>query len=189
MSTATAVAPCPDSDIGNMIESEARDHRNYYLKQAMRILRQAEDADEAVQSGFLGAWRYRHQFVWNASPRTWITKILINVCFDMIRKRKTRTIGYQDPILNFMHDSIPSGALSPEQLCFLSNRQSDLISILGSLSETESEAFTRSTSDEEFDRRAPQFKSARYRAMRRLRDGMRSKGYDVNEECSKERVY
>jgi DNA-directed RNA polymerase specialized sigma24 family protein len=44
-----------------LIEREFHDHRRHLLATARSILRNSEDAEDAVQVAFILAWRSRHQ--------------------------------------------------------------------------------------------------------------------------------
>src|SRR5260370_39440253 len=69
----------------------------FLLKVATRKLRNSELSRDAVQGAFLRAWQARHQYKGAARARTWITKILINQCFGMMRRQACRTTRYEDP--------------------------------------------------------------------------------------------
>ncbi len=48
-------------------------------------LSDAHLAEDAMQETFIKAWRARETFRGQASPKTWLTRIAINVCKDMLR--------------------------------------------------------------------------------------------------------
>lgn len=52
------------------------------------ILGQAEDAEDAVQETFLKALKTIRHFRGDASVKTWLTRIAVNVCLDWKRNRK-----------------------------------------------------------------------------------------------------
>ena len=54
---------------------------------AMRILGTPMDVDDAVQQALLAAWQKYDAFRGQAEFATWVTRILINVCYDMVRDR------------------------------------------------------------------------------------------------------
>ena len=54
---------------------------------AMRILGTPADVDDAVQQALLAAWQKYDAFRGQAEFATWVTRILINVCYDMVRDR------------------------------------------------------------------------------------------------------
>lgn len=56
---------------------------------AYHILRNKEDAEDALQETLLRAYNYLWQLEHPKYFKTWITKILMNTAFDIQRKRKT----------------------------------------------------------------------------------------------------
>ena len=57
---------------------------------AMNLLRSPEDARDAYQEAFLRVYRNIHSFRLDSSFHTWLYRIVTNVCFDYLRKRKVR---------------------------------------------------------------------------------------------------
>ncbi len=58
---------------------------------AVAILKESSDAQDAVQSTYLKAYTHLETFRGEASFLTWITRILINECKMMLRKKKQTT--------------------------------------------------------------------------------------------------
>ena len=54
---------------------------------AMRILGNPADVDDAVQSALMLAWRKFAGYRGQSEFTTWVTRILINECYDMVRDR------------------------------------------------------------------------------------------------------
>ena len=54
---------------------------------AMRILGRPADVDDAVQQALMTAWQKYAAFRGQSEFATWVTRILINVCYDMVRDR------------------------------------------------------------------------------------------------------
>ena len=54
---------------------------------AMRILGSPADVDDAVQQALLAAWKKYEAFRGQSEFATWVTRILLNVCYDMVRDR------------------------------------------------------------------------------------------------------
>src|SRR5580704_19355450 len=65
-------------------------HYTSSLKVARRILRNSEDSQDAVQAGYLLAFRHLEAFRETASFRTWITRIVVNCCFMQLRDPRFR---------------------------------------------------------------------------------------------------
>ena len=74
-----------------------RQSQNTYYRVARSILSKEEDAEDAVQEGILKAWQKRNKLKDESLFRTWSTRIVINACYDMIRKNK--------PLLFFGEDA------------------------------------------------------------------------------------
>ena len=60
------------------------------LRLAMNLLRSPEDARDVYQEAFLRVYRNLHSFRLDSSFHTWLYRIVTNVCFDYLRKRKVR---------------------------------------------------------------------------------------------------
>jgi RNA polymerase sigma-70 factor, ECF subfamily len=66
--------------------------RNRFVAVALSILRNREDAEDAVQEAFLSAYRHWRSFEGRSTLRTWLTRIVLNAAFMIRRKRKPSTI-------------------------------------------------------------------------------------------------
>ena len=66
-----------------------RIHRPLVLKIARRITGNLEDAQDAVQDSLLRAYLAIRSFDERAKFRTWLTRITINSCLLLLRKRRT----------------------------------------------------------------------------------------------------
>lgn len=72
------------------------------LSTARRMLGQQQDAEDAVQTAFLKLYRNIHTFRHDSTFSTYLFRILINVCFDLIRKRermRAQTLNVENPAL------------------------------------------------------------------------------------------
>ena len=58
------------------------------LNHAYRILKNREDAEDALQEAYLKIYKSLNAFEGHSSFKTWAYKILTNVCLDMLRKQK-----------------------------------------------------------------------------------------------------
>ncbi len=63
-------------------------HRQAIFSQAIRMLRDWDDAQDAVQETFLKACRALHNFEAGRPMLPWLLRICGNCCVDMIRTRK-----------------------------------------------------------------------------------------------------
>jgi RNA polymerase sigma-70 factor (ECF subfamily) len=66
--------------------------RSRLLAMAHSILRNREDAEEAVQEAFLSAYRHLQAFEGRSALKTWLTRIVLNAALMMRRKRKPAAV-------------------------------------------------------------------------------------------------
>jgi len=62
------------------------------------ILRRREDAEEIAQQVFLKAYFSLKRFDQRAAFSTWLYKITVNECWDMLRKKKVRPLVYESDL-------------------------------------------------------------------------------------------
>jgi hypothetical protein len=72
---------------GALEEMFAASHKRF-VAVAHSILRNREDAEDAVQEAFLSAYRHWRSFEGRSALRTWLTRIVLNAAFMIQRKRK-----------------------------------------------------------------------------------------------------
>ena len=65
---------------------------------ALNLLRRESDAEDAVQETFLKVYRGAASFRGGAALSTWIYRILVNTCYDLLRRRKRRPEDALEPI-------------------------------------------------------------------------------------------
>lgn len=72
---------------------------NEYGDQMLRLcamyLRDTALAEDAAQETFLRAYRALDRFRGDSSPKTWLTRIAINVCKDMSHKRSRQPLSLE----------------------------------------------------------------------------------------------
>ena len=73
-----------------VFEKIYRDHGKRMKSIAFNHLGTAADAEDAVQETFLKIHRAAATYTGEASFSTWVYRILINTCYDLLRKRKRR---------------------------------------------------------------------------------------------------
>ena len=94
---------------------------------AWSILRNNADCEDALQDAALRAWEKRGRLRDERFFRTWITRILINACYDTQRKRR-RTVSIEeiaepavpppDPTLAAALEALPQKLRLPLVLCY-----------------------------------------------------------------------
>ena len=75
---------------GNMpaFEELVARHRDKIYARAFSMIRNEEDATDLSQEAWVKAWQRLKQFQGDSSFLTWMTRIVINLCLDKLRKQK-----------------------------------------------------------------------------------------------------
>jgi RNA polymerase sigma-70 factor (ECF subfamily) len=60
---------------------------------AYNLLGNAADAEDAVQEAFLKIYRGAKSFRGGAAFSTWAFRVVVNTCYDALRRRRTRPAG------------------------------------------------------------------------------------------------
>ena len=116
-------------------------HQRRAARIAFHYLREAADADEAVQDAFVKSYIHLGTFREDLPFEVWFTRILINGCLDRLKARRRRerwmalaptdAMGVErDPA-----EYLPSRGPSPEDLVLLGERREQLSAALGKLPE------------------------------------------------------
>jgi RNA polymerase sigma-70 factor, ECF subfamily len=63
-------------------------HRDKIYARAFSMMRNEEDAVDLSQEAWVKAWQRLKQFQGDSSFLTWMTRIVINLCLDKLRKHK-----------------------------------------------------------------------------------------------------
>jgi RNA polymerase sigma-70 factor (ECF subfamily) len=90
ISTATdevLVKAAQKGDMAAFEELVAR-HRDKIYARAFSMLRNEDDPIDLSQEAWVKGWQRLHQFQGDASFATWMTRIVINLCLDQLRKNK-----------------------------------------------------------------------------------------------------
>jgi RNA polymerase sigma-70 factor (ECF subfamily) len=126
--------------------------RNKFLAIARSILRNKEDAEDAVQEAFLSAHRHLRSFEGRSALKTWLTRIVMNAALMMKRKRKpsaVRSLSESDG----SHDdswteNIPDSQPDPEMIHSERETLQFIDEKLGKLKPLLRQAFTMAYFDE-----------------------------------------
>lgn len=106
---------------------EIEAHSGMLYRVAYTLLRNDDACKDALQDAALKAWEKRFTLRQPQYFRTWITRILINTCYDTQRKLR-RTVSIEgipepsvpppDPTLAFALESLPEKLRLPLVLCY-----------------------------------------------------------------------
>jgi RNA polymerase sigma-70 factor (ECF subfamily) len=79
-------------------EELVRRHQRRVFAVAGGILRRREDAEDIAQQVFVKAYFSIKRFDQRAAFSTWLYKITVNECWDVLRKRKVRPLVYESDL-------------------------------------------------------------------------------------------
>jgi RNA polymerase sigma-70 factor (ECF subfamily) len=85
---------------------------------ALRMLRDAAEAECVAQDAFVRAYRSLAAFRGGSSFETWVTRIAVNACRDRLKRKRLVLYFHQRPPADEGHDpieAVPSGEPSPER--------------------------------------------------------------------------
>ena len=74
-------------DVAAFEELVAR-HRDKVYSRAFSMLRHEQEALDVSQEAWIKAWQRLGQFQQESGFTTWVTRIVINLCLDQLRRRK-----------------------------------------------------------------------------------------------------
>jgi RNA polymerase sigma-70 factor (ECF subfamily) len=74
-------------DLGAFEELVAR-HRDKIYARAISMMRNEDDAMDLSQEAWVKGWQRLKQFQFESSFSTWMTRIVINLCLDQLRRQK-----------------------------------------------------------------------------------------------------
>ncbi len=69
-----------------------RKYQNFVYSTAFRYLNSHDDADDAAQEAFIRALNNLNKFKADSGVKTWLYRITVNVCLNLQRKKKVRSI-------------------------------------------------------------------------------------------------
>lgn len=158
-------------------------HQRRAVRIAFHYLRNAADADEAVQDAFVKAYSHFGTFREELPFEIWFTRILINGCLDRLKARRRRERWMAPPVVDALGverdpaEYLPARGPSPEDQMLSAERRRQLLAALSKLPERQRLVFMLS----HFDGRSSREVSATtglnestvrvhlFRAIRRLR--------------------
>jgi RNA polymerase sigma-70 factor (ECF subfamily) len=116
-------------------------HQRRASRIAFHYLRDAADADEAVQDAFVKAYTHLATFREELPFEVWFTRILINGCLDRLKQRRRREKWIAPPLVDANGverdpaEYLPSRGPSPEDQVLAEERRQQLTEALAQLPE------------------------------------------------------
>src|SRR3989441_10443825 len=103
---------------GNMaaFEELVARHRDRIYARAFSLMRNEEEAIDLSQEAWIKGWQRLRQFQGEASFGTWMTRIVINLCLDQLRKQKrqrTESIEAMDEESGGVERQMPIVTVNP----------------------------------------------------------------------------
>ena len=90
-------------------EELVRSHGGRMLSVARRLLRDPDDAQDAVQDAFLSAFRSLDKFEGSARLSTWLHRIVVNAALMKLRTRRRKPeTSIEDLLPRFLEDGHPA---------------------------------------------------------------------------------
>ena len=83
------VRAAQNDDMGAFEELVVR-HRDKIFARAFSMMRNEQEAIDLSQEAWVKGWQRLKQFQGDSSFSTWMTRIVINLCLDQLRKQKRR---------------------------------------------------------------------------------------------------
>ena len=112
---------------------------------AYSVLRNATDAEDAVQEAFLRVLRHRDTLDEVRDQRVWLIRIVWNIALD--RKRRAKTRPETDDVAELAR-VLPSKGLSAEQVASAAQHHAQVLACVEQLPEKEREVLMLSAFDE-----------------------------------------
>ncbi len=112
---------------------------------AFSVLRNAADAEDAVQEAFLRVLRHRHTLGEVRDHRVWLIRIVWNIVLD--RKRRAKTRPETDDIADLTR-VLPAQGLSAEQRASAAQHHAKILALVDQLPAKEREVLVLSAFEE-----------------------------------------
>lgn len=99
-----------DGDL-SAFETILKNHQYYAYTVAFRVLTNDDDAKDVVQECFIRIWKSLGSYNRKVKFTTWMYKIVINLCYDKLRRRKA-----ENERRELLDDQLANSLNNPEQL-------------------------------------------------------------------------
>lgn len=116
------------------VELEAWVQQDYAraYRTACLVLRDPQEAQDAVQEAFLRVWRFRNSIPEGQGRRAWLYRVVVNACLSRARSERARSgRDSGDELL----ERLPDRSVGPDRQAELSQLADDVLAALADLPE------------------------------------------------------
>jgi RNA polymerase sigma-70 factor (ECF subfamily) len=113
-------------------------HRNKIFARAFSMMRSEDDAIDLSQEAWVKGWQRLKQFQGESSFTTWMTRIVINLCLDQLRRKKRQradSIEEMSEESGGMERQMPVVTVNPTERLERSELRKRIDDAMGKLSE------------------------------------------------------
>jgi RNA polymerase sigma-70 factor (ECF subfamily) len=113
-------------------------HRSKTYRVAFRVLRNQQDAEDAVQRSFQRAFTNLPRFREDSTFSTWVTRIAINEALMLLRRRRSSQLLLENSLDTAPGQAgveVADGGPTPEEILCESERRASLLQAIGQLRE------------------------------------------------------
>ena len=125
---------------GAALERLLAEARPKLLSLAMRVLNDADEAEDAVQDAMIKVWRNLGRFEGRAAFTTWLHRIAVNAALDRLRRRGSVPLSAGEPDEHHHDTAEPALPETPERIFARAETAVVVRRAMGQLSETHGEA-------------------------------------------------
>jgi RNA polymerase sigma-70 factor, ECF subfamily len=141
-----AAITLPPSPEWKMAQELFQASRARFIRLAYSVLRNQEDAEDAVQNAMISTLLHLRKFEGRSAFTTWFTRIVYNASLMVLRKRKSARIeSFPEPIEGdetSWTDKIPAPQPDPEMACAQAETIRSIDALLQKMSPVLRQAFT-----------------------------------------------
>jgi RNA polymerase sigma-70 factor (ECF subfamily) len=98
-----------------LFEALIRKYNQRLYRIGMSILESEMEAEDAMQSAYINAYEHLSRFEQRSSFDTWMTRIMLNQCYEQKRKSRHALTSFEQPD-NLVHMDTPANELANKEL-------------------------------------------------------------------------
>ena len=110
-----------------------KEYSSRLFKTILRITKNWEDAEDALQDTFLRAYLALHGFGGRSSVYSWLTRIAINSALMVLRRRRSRPEAFLICSFEEGDGELKDSSSDPEQVCDLRQRKDHMLRAIRNL--------------------------------------------------------